>query len=121
MARIFAFSEVGAAPNAVTAEKTAAKPANPDTLLEPFTPPDLKDLDAKAKWEKQPVLDSMELLKAKLADAGGGGRRVCHGARAAAGHAVAGDAGRGTRPHRAGNAERTGAAGGYTGRRSAAR
>ncbi len=49
------------------AAKSAAKPANPDTLLEPFTPPTLSELDAKAKWEKQPVLDALELLKQKWA------------------------------------------------------
>ncbi len=49
------------------AEKTATKAADPDTLIEPFTPPKLSELDAKAKWEKQPVLDAFELLKAKKA------------------------------------------------------
>ena len=49
------------------AAKPAAKPANPETLLEPFDPPPLIELDAKAKWQKQPVLDAFDLLKAKLA------------------------------------------------------
>lgn len=48
-------------------EKTATKATNPDSLLEPFTPPTLSELDASAKWEKQPVLDAFELLKAKKA------------------------------------------------------
>lgn len=47
--------------------KAAAKSANPDSLVEPFDPPKLADLDAKAKWEKQPVVDAMELLRAKQA------------------------------------------------------
>ena len=49
------------------AAKAAAKPANPETLLEPFDPPPLSELDAQAKWQKQPVLDAFDLLKAKLA------------------------------------------------------
>lgn len=48
--------------------KSATKPAaNPDSLVEPFDPPTLSELDAKAQWTKQPVLDSFELLKAKWA------------------------------------------------------
>lgn len=51
-------------------KKAATKPAEGadiDEPLQPFTPPTLSELDAKAKWEKQPVLDAMELLKAKKA------------------------------------------------------
>ncbi len=33
------------------------------TLLEPFTPPSLAELDAKAKWFSQPVEDGIELLR----------------------------------------------------------
>ncbi len=33
------------------------------TLLEPFTPPPLAELDAKAKWFSQPVEDGIELLR----------------------------------------------------------
>jgi len=38
-----------------------AAPALPG--LEPFDPPALKDLDAKADWEALPVVDSLELLR----------------------------------------------------------
>jgi peptide/nickel transport system substrate-binding protein len=44
-----------------------AKKGATDTLVEPFTPPTLEELNAKAKWEKQPVLDAIELLRAKQA------------------------------------------------------
>ena len=33
--------------------------------LEPFTPPPLADLDAKANWIDQPVVDAMELRRKK--------------------------------------------------------
>lgn len=42
-------------------EKNSEEP--PEVLLEPFDAPTLAELDAKAKWEKQPVLDSLELLR----------------------------------------------------------
>ena len=35
----------------------------PEILLEPFDAPKLADLDAEVEWEKQPVLDSMDLLR----------------------------------------------------------
>ncbi|WP_298868212.1 peptide-binding protein [uncultured Gimesia sp.] len=35
----------------------------PEILLEPFDAPKLADLDANVEWEKQPVLDSMDLLR----------------------------------------------------------
>lgn len=60
-------SELLAQNSGKTAAKPAAKAENPDSLVEPFDPPTLSELDAKAKWTKQPVLDSFELLKAKLA------------------------------------------------------
>lgn len=44
-----------------------AKKGATEVLVEPFTPPTLEELNAKAKWEKQPVLDAFELLKAKQA------------------------------------------------------
>jgi peptide/nickel transport system substrate-binding protein len=34
-----------------------------DTLVEPFDAPPLAEIDAKAKWEDQPVLDGMQLLR----------------------------------------------------------
>jgi len=34
-------------------------------LLEPFDPPTLEELDARAEWIDQPVLDSTELLRAR--------------------------------------------------------
>jgi len=33
------------------------------TLIEPFTPPTLAEIDAKAEWEDRPVLDPIELLR----------------------------------------------------------
>lgn len=39
----------------------------PEVLLEPFDPPSLAELDAKAEWEDQPVLDGTVLLKSKQA------------------------------------------------------
>lgn len=52
---------------AKAAAKTEPKAESPEPLLKPFTPPTLAELDAQAKWEKQPVLDAFELLKAKWA------------------------------------------------------
>lgn len=57
-------SEPDAAANS-TAGQPAAKPA--DDRLEPFDPPTLADLDAKANWEDQPVVDSMKLLRERQA------------------------------------------------------
>ena len=37
-------------------------------MVDPFTPPMLEELDAQAKWVEKPVLDSMELLRAKQKD-----------------------------------------------------
>lgn len=39
----------------------------PEVLLEPFDPPTLEELDAKAEWEDQPVLDGLELLRERQA------------------------------------------------------
>ncbi|MFZ5829836.1 MAG: peptide-binding protein [Planctomycetota bacterium] len=50
---------------ASSAEK---KPFKLGDLLEPFTPPTLAELDAKAEWVDMPVLDSMELLRQRQAD-----------------------------------------------------
>ena len=44
----------------------AAPPATPG--IEPFTPPTLEELDAKAKWFSQPVEDGLELLRKYQAD-----------------------------------------------------
>ena len=44
-----------------TATQAAAPPSTPG--LEPFTPPTLEELDAKAKWFSQPVEDGLELLR----------------------------------------------------------
>lgn len=35
----------------------------PQTLLEPFDPPKLAELDSQVTWEEQPVLDSFEMLR----------------------------------------------------------
>ena len=45
------------------ATKEAGKKFVLGDLLEPFDPPPLAELDAKAQWIDQPVLDSMELLR----------------------------------------------------------
>lgn len=45
--------------------KTEPKEEVPELL--PFDPPALEKLDADAKWEKQPVIDAVELLKEKKA------------------------------------------------------
>ncbi len=36
-------------------------------MIEPFTPPSLEELDKSADWQDRPVLDSMKLLRDKLA------------------------------------------------------
>lgn len=47
--------------NSKSDENSSDEP--PEVLLEPFDAPTLADLDADVKWEKQPVLDSLELLR----------------------------------------------------------
>ncbi len=42
--------------------------AEPEVLLEPYDPPSLEELNAKAEWEDRPVLDAMELLREKQAE-----------------------------------------------------
>ncbi|HEX5106445.1 MAG TPA: hypothetical protein VFV87_21650, partial [Pirellulaceae bacterium] len=37
-------------------------------MIEPFTPPTLAELNAKAEWEDRPVLDSFQLLREHLAE-----------------------------------------------------
>ncbi|MBI3836566.1 MAG: peptide ABC transporter substrate-binding protein [Planctomycetia bacterium] len=49
------------------AKQTDTKTQDPDTLIEPFTRPPLAELDAKAEWTDQSVLDGLELLRAKQA------------------------------------------------------
>lgn len=47
-------------------EESEGEPAGPfvlGDLIEPFDPPTLEELDAKAEWEDGPVLDSMVLLR----------------------------------------------------------
>jgi peptide/nickel transport system substrate-binding protein len=46
-----------------TKNSETAESAPEDVLLEPFDAPKLAELDAKVTWEKQPVLDSLELLR----------------------------------------------------------
>jgi peptide/nickel transport system substrate-binding protein len=38
-----------------------------EVLLEPFDPPTLAELDAKAQWEPQPVGDTLQMMRAKQA------------------------------------------------------
>ncbi len=47
-----------------TAQPTEPAESEPETLtLEPFDAPSLEELDAKVKWEPQPVLDTLELRR----------------------------------------------------------
>ena len=55
--------EPAAQPGASTAVPAAAVEPTAQPGLEPFTPPSLEELDAKAKWFSQPVEDSLELLR----------------------------------------------------------
>ncbi|MCI0360312.1 MAG: ABC transporter substrate-binding protein [Planctomycetaceae bacterium] len=51
-------------------QKTASeepKPFKLGDLIEPFTPPKLEELDKTADWQDRPVLDSLKLLREKLA------------------------------------------------------
>ncbi len=45
----------------------AATDGEPETLLEPFDPPTLDELDASVEWEEMPVVDVYELYKEHLA------------------------------------------------------
>lgn len=57
-------------PNAAATDGAAKPPVKPkaeDVRLEPFDAPPLADLDAKADWQDQPVLDSMKLLRDRQA------------------------------------------------------
>lgn len=50
------------------AKKAEGEKQEPETAeLQPFTPPTMAELDAKAEWIEQPVVDFMERLKAELA------------------------------------------------------
>jgi peptide/nickel transport system substrate-binding protein len=46
----------------------AADSAEPETLVEPFDPPTLADIDRTAEWIDQPVLDALDLLRDLQAD-----------------------------------------------------
>jgi peptide/nickel transport system substrate-binding protein len=63
-------AESGSKPTEAPAQ-TAAQPsettAEPETLLEPFDPPSLADLDAQVTWEAQPVLDAFEMMRQEKA------------------------------------------------------
>lgn len=45
----------------------AKENAEPEVLLQPFTPPKLAELDAKADWQDQPVLDGLQLMRERQA------------------------------------------------------
>lgn len=62
-------SGASAAPAAANSNPTAdaAKSEEPESLLEPFDPPSLADLDAQVTWEPQPVLDAFEMLREEKA------------------------------------------------------
>ncbi len=55
------------AETAKTEKPESAGQEKPEVLLEPFDAPSLAELDAKAEWEDQPVLDGTVLLRAKQA------------------------------------------------------
>lgn len=63
--------KVGADSNSESASTSDSEPSkttdsaskSEEPLLKPFDAPALADLDAKVEWEKQPVLDSLELLR----------------------------------------------------------
>lgn len=57
-------SDAKAADEATAESKSEPKKFVLGDLLEPFDPPALAELDAKADWIDQPVLDSLELLAA---------------------------------------------------------
>lgn len=48
---------------APAAQPAAAKAEEPETLLQPFDPPSLAELDASVTWEPQPVLDAFEMMR----------------------------------------------------------
>ncbi len=52
-----------------TDEKSGVKKAA-DSLIKPFDPPSLVELDAKVTWIEQPVVDSMELARQDFAQRG---------------------------------------------------
>jgi peptide/nickel transport system substrate-binding protein len=49
-------------------KETPSKPFQLGDLLKPFTPPPLAEIDAKAEWVDQPVLDSLVLLRERQKD-----------------------------------------------------
>jgi len=60
----------GDANSAATSASDTAKPADSTesaTLLEPFHPPSLADLDAQVTWEAQPVVDAFDLTREERA------------------------------------------------------
>ncbi len=59
-----AFHSAAAPPSAPAGAKDKQEP---ESLIEPFTPPPLADLDQRAEWIDQPVLDALELLRVRQA------------------------------------------------------
>lgn len=53
--------------SAADAKKPAPPAKEADSLIEPFTPPSLVEVDKTAEWIDQPVLDGLELLAARQA------------------------------------------------------
>ena len=49
------------------ARPSCGEKAQPETLLEPFDPPTLEELEASVEWEEMPVVDTYELYKEHLA------------------------------------------------------
>ena len=67
---LFAFlllAGVGLLPGCSGSDSADSDTEESQTLIEPFDPPTLDDLDAKADWQEMPVLDSMELMKERQA------------------------------------------------------
>jgi peptide/nickel transport system substrate-binding protein len=62
-----------ASPKGAVAEiKTYTDKDGLPTLIEPFTPPPLADLEQKAEWQERPVVDYMKLLAEELEKQGPG-------------------------------------------------
>jgi peptide/nickel transport system substrate-binding protein len=58
------------APTPETQAESSDEPAAPfkfGDMIEPFTPPALEELDKTAEWQDRPVVDSLKLLRDKLA------------------------------------------------------
>ncbi|QDU81993.1 Oligopeptide-binding protein AppA precursor [Polystyrenella longa] len=54
-------------PGCSDSEKADSSKDEVKSLVEPFDPPTLEELDAKAEWEEMPVLDSMKLMQERQA------------------------------------------------------